>query len=531
MSNLLSRLKRSALTASLVASASLLPHAANAGDVVLKSADGNVDLKGEFVDFTGTEYVIRTALGDLRVAAARVRCEGAACPTFDTDAADLKFVGSDAIGDGLMPLLLSGYAAHLDAEAAIVKAPQGEQILANFVSESGFGDKIGSYLVSPSSTDDAFEGLMTGEAHIGMASRRILPEEARALKQAGAGNMIDPNQEHILAVDSIVIITHPSNPVSEITLGQMRDIYAGRISNWRELGGDDLPIQVVSRAKDTGARTTFEASIFGSARVTNTASEIIADSNTDMAALVNADPAAIGFVPYAYQRGAKAMNLVNACGIVHQPDAFSAKTEEYPLKRRLYLYNRADLDNALADDFLEFALSEDADSVIAKAGFIDLGITRRPQDMDGQRARMLLEAKTDAYEEGVMREMLDQMAGYDRLSTTFRFRSGSSRLDERAVIDMERLVDYLADQPEGTNITLVGFTDNVGPFDSNRELSEKRAARVADTLRDTGGDAIAHVEIATAGFGEVAATSCNVTQQGQSINRRVEVWIEAANQS
>ncbi|SHG67654.1 phosphate ABC transporter substrate-binding/OmpA family protein [Marivita hallyeonensis] len=530
MSNLMSRLKRSAQSAALLASASLVPTVASAGEVALKSADGTVNLTGEFVEFTDDYYVIRTALGELRISAARVRCEGDACPTFDTESADLQFAGSDAMGVGLMPLLLSGYASYLDAEASIVETAQEGQLLADFISDGGFGDEIGSYLVTATSTDDAFSALMSGEAQIGMASRRIVPDEARALKAEGAGNMIDPNQEHIIAVDSVVVITHPSNPVSQITMEQMREIYAGRISNWSELGGEDMPIQVISRAKDSGARATFEASIFEDLEVVHSESEIIAASNNEMAALVNENPAAIGFVPYAFQRGAKPMSLVNACGIVSEPDAFSAKTEEYPLERRLYFYNRADTNNQLADDFLKYALSEDADGVIAKAGFIDLGIKRRPQSMEGQRARMLLDPNADAYEAGVMREMLGQMVDYDRLSTTFRFRTGSSRLDERGVIDMQRLVDFLEDQPEGTKIVFVGFTDDVGAFDSNRALSKNRAAAVADTLRETAGDRIAHVEIEAAGFGEVAPAACNATEKGRSINRRVEVWIEAGMQ-
>jgi phosphate transport system substrate-binding protein len=485
-----------------------------------------VNLTGELVEFAEEYYTIKTPLGNIRISASRVRCEGEACPTFDTDRTGVQFAGSDSMGVGLMPLLLSGYASHLDAEASIKETAQEGQLIADFIADGGFGDEIGSYLVTATSSNDAFSALLDGSAQIGMASRRIVRDEARALKEEGAGNMVSPSQEHIVAVDSIVIITHPDNPVSQITAEQMREVYAGRITNWKELGGEDRPIQVISREKESGARLTFEAAIFDGGEVTHSSGEIIAKNNNEMAALVNADPAAIGFVPYAFQRGAKPLSLMTQCGIVAEPDAFSAKTEEYPLERRLYMYNRADLSNEMASAFLSYALSEKADDVIAKAGFIDLGIKRKAQDMDGQRARMLLDQDADAYEGGVMREMLGEMINYDRLSTTFRFRTGSSTLDERGLIDMQRLIRYLEAQPEGTGVMLVGFTDDVGAFDSNRALSSKRAAEVADILREAAGEQLSGIKVAAAGFGEVAPSACNSTEKGRSINRRVEVWIE-----
>ena len=528
MSKLLSRLHRAAAGAALIAGVGTFPYAALAGEVSLKSADGTVNLIGEFIEFSEDHYVIRTPLGDLRVSAARVRCEGADCPTFDTGSADVQIAGSDSMGVGLMPLLLSGYAAQIGAEASTKETAQEGQLISDFISDEGFGDEIGSYLVTASTNSDAFTALGDGTAQIGMASRRIVRDEARALRAEGAGNMVDPNQEHIIAVDSIVIITHPDNPVSQITADQMRDVYAGKITNWKEIGGDDLPIQVISREKDSGARLTFEAAIFDGNEVLHSADEIIAEDNNKMAALVNSNIAAVGFVPYAFQRGAKPLSLISQCGIVTEPDAFSAKTEEYPLERRLYLYNRADLANNLANDFLQYALSKEADSVIAKAGFIDLGVKRKHQDMAGPRAQALISSEADDYEVAVKREMLDEMGSYDRLSTTFRFRTAASRLDERGLIDMQRLIDYLGEQPEGTNIRLVGFTDDVGPFDSNRDLSKKRADEVAQMLKQSAGDQLSGIKISTAGFGEIAPSACNTTEKGRSINRRVEVWIEAA---
>ncbi len=508
--------------------AGALPMSVLADEVTLKSADGTVNLVGEFVDFVDDNYVIRTGLGDLRIAANRVRCEGDACPVFDTATADIQIAGSDTVGLGMMPLLISGYASHLNAEASVIATETRGQILANLVGDGGFGDEIGSYLVTSTSSGDAFSTLLDGTAQIGMSSRRIRPAEARALRDNGAGNMVSAEQEHVIAVDSLVVITHPENPIKELSLEQLRGIYSGAITNWSEVGGADAEIKLITRVDGSGTRAVFESRIFGEIEPSLVSTAAVVEGNNEMAAMVNDDPFALGYVGYAFQRGAKALSVVNECGISVTPDAFSAKTEEYALQRRLYLYNRSDAIDASTQDFVDYTVSKDADGVIAKAGFIDLGISRREQALDGARARALLDPNVDAYEGGVMREMLSEMVDYDRLSTTFRFATGSSRLDERGLLDMARLADFLEAQPEGTKVRFVGFTDGVGAFDSNRTLSESRANQVMAELAAFAGDRVANLEMGVSGFGEIAPSACNINENGRTINRRVEVWIEAA---
>ncbi|MEL6839342.1 MAG: OmpA family protein, partial [Pseudomonadota bacterium] len=154
-------------------------------------------------------------------------------------------------------------------------------------------------------------------------------------------------------------------------------------------------------------------------------------------------------------------------------------------------------------------------------------VDRREQSVDSDRAQALLDANADPYEAGFMRDMLEQMVDYDRLSTTFRFRTGSSQLDERGRIDKERLIDYLATQPAGTEVVMVGFTDDVGQFDGNLGLSQSRAAQVAEEVREAGGSRLSSVTVTSLGFGEIAPSGCNTSDEGRRINRRVEVWIKS----
>lgn len=509
--------------------AAVLPVAggALASQVTLKSSDGTVNLVGEYVEFVDDHYVIRTALGDLRISAGRVRCEGAACPDIEVADVGVVIAGSELIGEGMMPLLMSGFAASLDAEAEITNTSVEGRIVASLVADGGFGDDIGSYLVSSTSTDAAFDALMAREAQIAMASRRILPAEAKKLRAAGAGNMVSSDQERVIAMDSLVIVTHPSNPVDTLAIEDLQGIYSGRIANWSELGGPDAPIRVIARAPGSATRTFFEDRVFDGRGVEAAPGLVLVGDDQEMAAAVNDDPAAIGYVGYAFQRGSKPLTLVNECGIEMSPDAFSAKTEEYALGRRMYLYNRSDDMDAATRSFLDFAISEDADGVVAKSGFIDLSIERRTQGPTDARAVTLANTKADAFETRIMQEMLAEMAAHDRLSTTFRFRSGSSKMDEKARFDMERLIRYLETMPAGTEVTLVGFTDEVGAFEANRRLSIGRADQVRAEIQAASEGALDGLTFNVLGFGEIAPAACNATETGRAINRRVEVWVRS----
>lgn len=497
---------------------------ANAGEVTLKSSDGTVNITGEFLEFKDDNYVVRTPLGDLRISASRVRCEGNDCPTFDVTESTIHFTGSDTVGLGIMPLLLSGYAAELNAEISIANTQTKDEIMADFVGDEGYGDEIGSYLVSSKSTGTGFKTLLDDSGIVAMASRRIKPKEARSLRAAGKGNMISAGQEHIIAVDSLVLIVNQKNGVEKLSIADLQGIYSGAITNWSQLGGEDMPIHVVTRKEGSGTLGVFQKRIFGKDAPAAPEGASALGSNVEVASMVNAEDGAIGFVGYAFVRGAKPLNLVSECGISATPDPFSAKTEEYPLQRRLYLYN---VENPSEDikKFIEYSKSEAADGVIAKSGFIDLGVLSRDQSMDSPRATMLLNADVDAFEGNLIREMMAEMVKSNRLSSTFRFRTGSSKLDERGQLEMERLADYLKDLPEGTKVTMVGFTDTVGTFAANRTLSVNRAEQVIKFLQKNAPDRTAHITFAANGFGEISPSACNTSDNGRGINRRVEVWV------
>ncbi|MEM8752645.1 MAG: phosphate ABC transporter substrate-binding/OmpA family protein [Pseudomonadota bacterium] len=493
-------------------------------EVLLRSNDGSIDVTGELLDFSDGVYTVRTSIGPLRLSAARVRCEGEGCPVIDVSGADVTLSGSDTVGEELMPLLLAGYAARFEAEADVQTGSRPFEKAVSLIGDGGFGDEITSFSVISRGSSTGFEDLLAGEAEIAMSSRSVRPAEAEAFASAGHGDLTSLGQERILAVDSLRVIVHPDNPVDTISFADLAAVFAGEITNWSALGGPDAPISVYSRNTESGTFDTFQRRMMRPARKEVSPNAEVLPGHIEISKAVTSDPGGIGYVGFAFERGAKTLDLRTACDIVVRADEFSAKTEEYPLERRLYLYAKNGEMSDHAQGLFDYAATEAVDGLVSKAGFVNLGVKRRGQEDAANRVRDLIEATDDPFETNLMRQLYIEMLEYDRLSTTFRFAPGASVLDNKALRDLDRIANFLAAQP-GAEVAVVGFTDSDGPFSSNLSLAERRAAQVLAELRRVGGDRLAGVDIQSRGFGELSPSACNETFDGRKINRRVEIWI------
>jgi phosphate transport system substrate-binding protein len=122
-------------------------------------------------------------------------------------------------------------------------------------------------------------------------------------------------------------------------------------------------------------------------------------------------------------------------------------------------------------------------------------------------------------------ELGSAAATHDRLTTTFRFAFGSARLESDSEAELARLIDHLSGLPKGTRVLVAGFSDDIGTSQTNRFMSDQRARTVAETLQNVGGERLDGIELASAGFGDLAPVACNTDEAGRALNRRVEIWI------
>lgn len=501
--------------------------AALAEEVTVISVDGSVNVIGELVS-SSTEFItIRTAIGEMRVPTDQVECTGSGCPKTEVVTADVVVRGSDTIGEELMPLLIEGYAATMQSGVA-QRTPNGADTTAMSVRDDfGAGEEVLVASVQSAGSSTGFKALLEDETHVAMSSRPARRAEVVALVEQGRGNLLDLEQEYIIAVDSILTIVSPENPVEALSVDQIAGLMSGRYTNWSQVGGADVPVNVYARPETSGTRSVFEGQILSASGESLSAEATIVASNEEMSDRVTLDPGGIGYVGFAQKREAKSVDLIASCGIRMTATAFSAKTEEYPLERRLRLFtdNRDMPDHVRG--LLDFAISSDADGLIQKAGFIDLGVKTAEVSLDmGQLLNSAAEAN-DPVALRMMRDMMRTLDGAQRLSTTFRFTPGSAELDNKAKRDLDRLIEFLQ-RPEnaGREVMLVGYTDSDGAFSSNAELSISRANSVRlNLLNHKGPEALEGIEIATAGYGELSPVGCNDDFRGRLRNRRVEIWM------
>ena len=199
-----------------------------------------------------------------------------------------------------------------------------------------------------------------------MASRRIHPDEAE--KVASLGNLTSAASEHVVALDGIVVIVNPSNPVSALTTAQIGDVFAGACdagpkSEARTNRRGPCARRSVGHVRHVQSpRTGGAAPLDGAKRH---------ESSDELSDAVAADSRAIGFIGLPYVRSAKAIMVQERGSLPLLPSPMTVSTEDYPLARRLYLYAPPGASTA-ARDFVDFTLSEEGQKVVRSSGFVDL---------------------------------------------------------------------------------------------------------------------------------------------------------------
>ncbi len=429
----------------------------------------------------------------------------------------LRFSGSNTIGEKLVPAISEAYLHSMDAhDAHWISEKENERTLEITDAKRCMPKKI---VIKAHGSATAFRDLASAEADVGMSSRRVKPQELSAL--ASLGDLTEPDAEHILVLDGLAIIIHPDNPIAALTIDEIARIFTGKAKDWSDVGGEPAPINVYARDEKSGTYDTFNSLVLKRQGRILTSSAQRFESSTKLSDSVARDPNSIGFIGLAYIRDAKPL-AINECELHYYPTSFNIKTEEYPLTRRLYLYVPTRSPSTLARDFLQFSLEQEGQQVVQKIGFIGLDIENHNES--GQDQVLLSRMKTSleiVQNVRVLKQYLDTVEGATRLSTTFRFRDGSSRLDNRALRDIKRLADYIKNgEYTDKQILLLGFTDTRGEYKNNLALSLARARSVADQLTWNG---VRNVSIE--GFGEEVPAACNSSIEGFKKNRRVESWI------
>ena len=214
--------------------------------------------------------------------------------------------------------------------------------------------------VAGTGSGDGIKALIDGQTDIAMASREMKSKEIKMAEGKGVKAV-----RHVVGLDCIVPVVHPSNKVKNLTKAQLMDIYMGKVKTWKAVGGDDKPIVVISRDSSSGTFGVWKKRVLGGGRVRPDAQ--LQASNGAVAQAVAGNKYAIGYVGIGYLN-AKLKGLT-VDGVM--ASAKTALDKTYPIARALNMYTKGE-PKGQVKAYLDFLKSEAGQALVKKEGFVPL---------------------------------------------------------------------------------------------------------------------------------------------------------------
>jgi len=202
--------------------------------------------------------------------------------------------------------------------------------------------------------------IIDGTCDIGDASRAVKPSELEKASKKGR-NL----KAHVIAMDGISHIVHPSNPMKDLTREQIKKMYTTRAANWKEFGGPDLRIVVISRDSASGTFEAFSEMVLDKKKVRPDA--IMQASNQGVASIVARTPGAIGYVGLGYITPAVKAISVDAV----MPTRESVLRNKYPISRPLFMYTNGKPEG-MVKKFIDFVKGPEGQKIVGEEGFVGL---------------------------------------------------------------------------------------------------------------------------------------------------------------
>ncbi|MGC3937956.1 substrate-binding domain-containing protein [Roseobacter sp. EG26] len=503
----------------------LLGTAPVAQDVTLTSRDGRVELSGTLLGFDGEFYRLETLYGELTVDGSGVSCDGPGCPNLQDFVAELYLSGSATMGAVLMPALVEGFALRNGYEAE--RKTEDKTHFTYSLTDSDTQKRVAEFFFRVTNTDEGFADLLANEADLVMALREIRPDEQQRARDSGMGDMTDDNRSLVLALDAVVPIVAPNNPLKDIAPLNLARAYVGQITNWSALGGPDAPITLHAPDAKTGLGQAIEDEIIAPVGLQMSPNVVRHDRGIELAQAVASDPFALGVASFAEVGNAQPLTLTGDCGRMLRATRRSIKTEDYPLTAPMFLYHPARRLPKVAREFLAFTRGPAAQIVIRRAGFVDQAAEEVPVDEQGDRFANAIAAAGVEIELSELQRMTSTLSPMKRLTTSFRFEAGSVRLDAQSRSNIQQLGRALEQgRYDARKLLFVGFSDGDGPATTNKGIALRRAEAVRQAVIAVAETAdLDRVELQVDAFGEAMPMACDNSAWGRQANRRVEVWV------
>jgi phosphate transport system substrate-binding protein len=476
----------------------LLVGPALAQDITLTSRDGALSVAGQFISYDGDVFRIDSDVGPLTINADSVTCDGPACPDLTAPKALIRITGDMLAGSALLPGLIDAFAR---ARGLVLQgAPAGGALLL----QPGTGQVLAEFTFAPLPPEAARSAMADATADLVVA--RFVPLDTSA---------------RILAMDALVPIVSPDNPIPHVTTADLAAALSGDVTNWSQIGGPDMPI--VLHGLDAG-------SDLSAALAARLGDDLAAGQvHADMAALdaaVARDPWALAVTGRANAKAARLLPLLDSCGFRQNPTPLAVQTDDYPLTLPVYLLSPQRRLPRMAQEFLDFLSYPQAQIAVSKAGFVARNLQFTPLIADGIRLSNAIKAAPDMSTLPLLQRLVRAMEGAERASVTFRFESGTADLDLASTDALSELAQTIAaGLMADRKLYLVGFVSGRGDPNGEDADSLQLAETVLAQLKLLAPDLPAEDWPSIDGFGAAMPLACDTTEAGKRLNRRVELWV------
>jgi phosphate transport system substrate-binding protein len=281
-----------------------------------------------------------------------------------------RMVGVAVAGLGFLATTASAEMIQIKGSDTIINLVQK---LAEVYMQQNPGAKIS---VTGGGSGTGIAAIINKKCHIADASRAISAKEMESAAAAG----VSPTRI-VIAIDGLSVIVNENNPVSQLTSGQIGKIFKGEISNWSEVGGSNMPINLYGRQSNSGTYGFFRDSVLKGEYSPKMNSM---NGNSQIVEAVKADPSGIGYVGVGYVKNADGITVVEvasgANGIYKTPlDKASVEDGSYPISRPLYQYVSG-TPSGDVKKFIQFELSEQGQRIVEEEGFYMIADEYREQN-------------------------------------------------------------------------------------------------------------------------------------------------------
>ena len=243
------------------------------------------------------------------------------------------------------------------------------QVWAEKFSQINDGTNVG---VTGGGTGTGFAALLNNTCDIAMASRQVEENEINLAKKQNI-----TYKEFIVGLDGLAVLVNKNNPINDITIDQLRDIFMAKITNWKEIGGEDRPIVLLSRESNSGTHMFCKETVIRLNDINSkdefSPKALLMPSSQAIVDEIYQNPNAIGYAGIGFMNDqTKAISVAAQNSIEYfYPTIENVMYGRYPISRPLYLYTNGEPEG-IVKDFIDYALSEEGQKVVVETAFVPI---------------------------------------------------------------------------------------------------------------------------------------------------------------